>query len=160
MFTNYMIVANSGLTWTPETFYIAATVIHLVLILVAFRVMALPSEYNTFGSILFVVVPTNAAAYFLKDFGIVGVLLTSVVLFGLLTAITRGDVLKSTGVWFLTMASYWAMAYFIVPAADDLRIEDLAGVPQVIMQGGFEAEPFTEDDIESLSGRDDDERRR
>ncbi len=162
MWTSYLLIADSGLTWTPETFYVAATVVHLVIILLVFRLMQLPADYNTFINALFVAVPTNATAYFTKDFGIVGVLLTGVVLFGLLAAIARGDVIKAGAVWIVAIIGYWAMAYFIVPQMvndyfDDPRQADaefiaseLGSIPQVLLQGGLEAEPMTTDDYERL----------
>lgn len=152
MLTSFVVLAEGGLTWTPETFYIAVTVAQMIIILLTFRVLGLPSEYNTFVNALFVVIPTNAAAFFLKDAGIVGILITGSMLFVLLAMVTRGDVFKSGLAWILTISAYWGLAYFVVPAEDDLYIEQLGGMPYMLMEGGMEAEPLTAEEYEELRG--------
>ena len=151
LISGMLVIADGGLSWTPETFYAAAAAAQLLLILLAFRLFGLSPDYNTFGGALLVAGAVNGVAFFTKDFGIVGVLMPSVTLFGLLAFISRGDVLRSGMVWMLVMASYLGMAHLILPRADDLFIEDLAGIPAVLDAGGLEPEPFTEDDVETLS---------
>lgn len=163
MLTSYLMIAESGgLTWTPETFYVAATVIHLVVILGVFRVLQLPADYNDFVGALFVAVPTNGLAYFTKDFGIVGVMITGLVFYGLLAAVSRGDVMKAAVVWVAGICAYWGLAYFVVPVMVAEHFEDprqadtefvaaqIGSIPQVLLQGGLEAEPMTADDYKRL----------
>lgn len=152
MFSTVLVIADGGLSWTPETFYAAATVVHILLILLAFRVLALSPDYNTFGGAVLVALGLNLAAYFTKDFGIVGVLTPSVVLFGLLAFIARGDVLKGGLVWLVVMASYLGLSHLIIPNSEDLFIEDLGGIPQTLDAGGLTPEAITEDDFENLTG--------
>jgi hypothetical protein len=147
MWSSFIVLAESGMTWTPETFYVAATVVQLIVLLIAFRLLQLPSEHNSFINGLFVVVPTNAVAYFLIDAGILGVLATGSLLFILLAAITRGDVLPSIVAWVALIAMYWVLAYFIVPAEEELEIYDIGGLPQVLIEGGLEAQPLEREDI-------------
>ena len=147
MWTAFMVLAEGGMTWTPETFYTAAAVVQLIVVLIVFRLLQLPSEYNTFVNGLLVVVPTNLVAYFLIDAGILGVLATGSLLFILLAAVTRGDVLPSILGWLALIGVYWTLAYFIVPAAEDLEIYDIGGLPQVLIEGGLEAEPLEREDI-------------
>lgn len=135
------------MTWTPETFYVAATVAHLIAMLIIFRLLQLPSEYTTFVNGLFVVVPTNLVGFFLGGAGILGVLATGSLLFVLLALVTRGDMLATGLTWVAMIALYWVLAYFIVPAADDLEIYDIGGIPQVVIEGGLEAEPLEREDI-------------
>lgn len=147
MLTSYLVIADSGLTWTPETFYVAAAVIQLIGLLVLFRITQLPPEYASFVNVLFVIVPVNVVAYFTKDIGLVGVLITGSLLFVMLAAVTRGDVFNAIGGWFMVVAIYWAAAYFILPTEPDLYIEDLGNLPQVIMEGGLEQETLSEEEI-------------
>ena len=151
LISGMFVLADGGMSWTPETFYAAAAAAHLLMILLAFRIFGLSPEYNTFGGALLVAGVMNAVAFFMKDYGLVGVLVPSVTLFGLLAFISRGDVLRSGMVWMLVMASYLGLAHLILPRADDLFIEDLAGIPAVLDAGGLEPEPFTEDDVERMS---------
>lgn len=155
MLTSYLVIAESGQTWTPETFYVAAAVLQLVGLLIFFRVTQLPTEYATFINGLFVVVPVNAVAYFTKDIGLVGVLATGTLLFVMLAAVTRGDVFNAIGGWFLVVGAYWVAAYFILPAEPDLYIEDLGNIPQVVMEGGFEQETLREEEITGEDDEDD-----
>lgn len=157
MLTSFLVIAESGQTWTPETFYLAAMVVQLIALLLFFRFAQMPKEYSTFINGLFIVLPVNGLAYFTKDMGLVGVLITGSVLFILLAAVTRGDVFRATGGWFLALVVYWGLAYFIIPAEDDLYIEDLGNLPQVLMQGGLEAETLT---AEEFDREDPDEPRR
>ncbi len=156
MFADIVVAnTNSGMTWTPETFYVAAGVVQLIAILLFFRITHLPSEYNTFINVLFVIVPTNAVAFFMKDMGLVGVLSTGFLLIILLGAVTRGDMFKALGAWVLVVASYWAVASLIVPAQHDLYIEDLGGIAQVVMEGGLEQETLSEDELPGSEKEDD-----
>ena len=158
MLTSLLVVAEGGLAWTPETFYVAVAIAQLLVILVAFRVMNLPAEYNTFPHAALVAGGTNLLAYFTKDLGIVGILVTGFALFLLLVAVTRGDVLKSIIAWMLTIALYWAVAYGLIEHVEHeepLHIEQLGGIPYVLMEGGME--PETLDYEEIRDGSEDDE---
>lgn len=146
------IIAQTGsLEWTPTTFYIAAAVLHLVIILIMFRLLQLEPEYNTFIGALIAAGISNGIAFFLKDFEIFGVLGSGAVYFGLLVAISQADVLKAVYVWVVVIASYAGLAFLILPRAHDLTIEQIGGIPQVVMSGGLKAEPFTDDAYDNLS---------
>ncbi len=147
MWSSFIVLAEGGMTWTPETFYVAAAVAQLVVLLLTFRALQLPSEYNSFVNALMVVVPTNLVGFFLGGTGIIGVLATGSLLFVLLAAISRGDVLPSILAWVLLIATYWVLAYFIVPAEEELEIHDIGGIPEVVMEGGLEADPLEREDI-------------
>lgn len=139
-----------GITWTPMAFYITMAIVHTLVILLAFRALQLDAEYNTFIAALMAAVVANVIAFFLKDMGVLGVLGSSVGLFGMLVVISHVDVLKSGIVWIILMAVYWAVAWFILPRQNDLDIKQIAGIPQAIMQGGLEAEPITSDEYDNL----------
>ncbi len=142
-----LLIAEAGLSWTPVTFYIAAAVAQLVVILLTFRFIQLSSDYNTFINALFVAAPTNVIAYFTKDLGVVGVLITGVTLFTLLALIARGDMIKSILTWATALAVYWGLAFFVIPETDDLDIYDVGGIPQVLIEGGLEAETLEREEV-------------
>lgn len=157
MLTSLLVVAEGGLSWTPETFYVAVAVAQLLVILVAFRVMNLPAEYNTFPHAALVAGGANLLAYFTKDLGVVGILVTGFALFLLLVAVTRGDVIKSMIAWVLTIALYWVVAYGLIEHVEHeepLHIEQLGGVPYMLMEGGMEPETL---DYDEITGEDDEE---
>lgn len=152
----FPILADTGLTWTVETYYIVAAVLQVVVILMAFRVMNLPAEYNTFPHAAMVVIGTNAIAYFSRDLGLVGILLTTFALFLLLVAVARGDVLKSAIAWGLVLVVYWGVAWFVVDYEEALISDQLGGVPHMLLQGELEAEPVTDETYEDLRDAGDD----
>lgn len=150
MLTSLTIIAEGGITWTPELYYLVVPVVQLVVLLVTFRLTNIPAEYNTFINGVVIVAIANLVAYFTLGLGIVGILLTGLTLFVLLAGVSRGDVFKSLLAWVLMIAVYWVVAYFMVPAQDGLEIEHLGGMPQMLMEGGLEAEPMTTEDYENL----------
>ncbi|MBA2661954.1 MAG: hypothetical protein H0U74_06635 [Bradymonadaceae bacterium] len=152
MFASYFVLAQLGsFSWTVETFYIAAGVVHLVVILLGFRLMHLEPEYNTFIGALMAAVISNGVAYLLKDFGLFGVLGSGATFFVMLVVISHADVLKALIMWAVVLAAYALMAFLIIPRADGLNIEQIAGLPQVMMTGGLKAEPFTDESYDNLS---------
>jgi hypothetical protein len=136
--------------WSPMAFYIPMAIVHRIVILFAFRALQLDAEYNTFIAALIAAVVANVVAFFLKDMGVLGVLGSSVGLFGVLVMISYVDMLKSGIVWTILMALYWVVAWFILPRQNDLDIEQIAGIPQVIMQGGLQAESVSTDQYDTL----------
>ncbi len=139
-----------GLTWTVTTFYVAAAVLHLIIILGMFRLLHLEPEYNTFIGAIAAAGISNGAAFFLKDYTLFGVLGTGAIFFAILVAISQADVLKSLYVWAVVMASYAALAFLVVPRSE-LTIEQIGGIPLVIMSGGLKAEPFTDEAYDNIS---------
>lgn len=146
----FILAQSGGLTWTVTTFYIAAAVLHLIIILLMFRMLHLEAEYNTFIGALIAAGLSNGAAFFLKDFTLFGVLGTGAIFFALLVAISQADVLKALYVWAVLMASYAGLAFLVLPRSE-LTIEEIGGIPQVIMTGGLKAEPFTDEAYDNLS---------
>ncbi len=153
MVTSYVMVAEAGMAWTPELFYVVTAVVQLITVLVTFRLLNLPAEYNTFINGAFVVGITNALAYYTSGVGVVGILVTCFALFLLLVAISRGDVLKSLIAWILVLSVYWGMAYFVSDHQRALPVQELGGVPYMLMEGGMEAEPLTEEEYQDFRDR-------
>jgi len=143
-------LAASAITWTPVTFYVAAGIVQTILVLIAFRILQVDVEHNSFiGSAIAVGVYT-VVAYFFRDAGVIGAMVTGAAVFGMLVFVTSGEALKALMVSFVVFASYGLLGNFIV-SRTPLNMDDIAGIPRVISTGGLEAEPITEDDAEKLS---------
>lgn len=148
--TSFAVLGETSIDWTPKTFYIAAGIVHAILILVGFRLLGVDPENNTFVGALIAAAIGNVAAFFLRDAGLFGILASGTIHFGLLVAITSGEVLKATIVFFLAMATYGGLAMYITPRTP-LTLEEIAGIPRVIVSGGLEAEPITEEEANELA---------
>lgn len=139
-----------AITWTPVTYYVAMGIVHLVVILLGFRAMQVDAENNTFIGALMAAGAIGAAGYFLRDFGVVGVMIYGGVLFGSLIAVTSGETLKSFFMTLIVIASYAIGGNFFVQPHTPLTLEQVNGVTRVVMTGGLKAEPMTEEDADNL----------
>ena len=97
LLTDTTLFAKALITWTPTTFYVAAAIIQTVVFLAGFRILGVDPEHNTFVGALLGAAIANIVAFFLRDAGLFGILAAGAVHFGLLVAISSGEVLKS--VW-------------------------------------------------------------
>lgn len=147
---DFPLLAKAAITWTPMTFYIVATVIHTLLILIGFKLLHIDPEHNSFVGALLGAALGNAAVYLLGGFGLFGVIGAAAIYFGLLAAISSGEVLKSLIVFLVLMGIYAGMGNFLIPRTP-LTAEKIGGLAQVVISGNLEAEPITEDDAEDLS---------
>lgn len=150
LLTQSVIFAEALITWTPVTFYVAAGIIHTIVILAGFHLLGVDPEHNTFVGAILGAAVANIIAFFLRDAGLFGILASGAVLFGLLVAISSGEVLKSVLVFAIALAVYGLMGTFVLPRTE-LHVNDIAGLPRVIMTGGMEAEPITEEEADRLA---------
>lgn len=144
------LLAASAITWTPVTFYVAAGIVQTILVLIAFRVLQVDVEHNSFIGAAIGVAAFSVVAYFFRDAGVIGAMVTGASIFGMLVFVTSGEALKALMVSALVIASYGLLGNFIV-SRTPLNIDDIAGLPRVVLTGGLEAEPITEEDAEKLS---------
>lgn len=142
-------IAASAIQWTPVTFYVAMGIIHTLAILIGFRLLHVDVEHSSIVGAVLAAVVVNVVAYFCKDLGVVGILITGATIFGLLVAVSSGEALKMLGMSFLFIALYGIVGGFIVQRTP-LTIDDIAGFPRVVTTGGLEAEPITEEDTKRL----------
>ncbi len=140
----------NAITWTPVTYYVAMGVIHLIIILGGFRVMQVDAENNTFIGALLSAGTIGAAGFFLRDWGIIGVMGYGTVLFGVLVAVTSGEALKSFFMSMFIIASYFIGGTFMLEPKTPLTLDQVGGMTQVVMTGGLKAEPMTERDTNEL----------
>ncbi|MGM0558308.1 MAG: hypothetical protein ACQEVA_18130 [Myxococcota bacterium] len=150
LLTDTTLFAKALITWTPTTFYVAAAIIQTVVFLVGFRLLGVDPEHNTFVGALLAAAIANIVAFFLRDAGLFGILTTGAVHFGLLVAVSSGEVLKSVFVFAVSLAVYGLMGTFVLPRTP-LHVDDIAGLPRVIMTGGMEAEPITEEEADKMA---------
>lgn len=149
-FFAHTILSEALITWTPVTFYVAAAIIQTLVFLGGFRLLGVDPEHNTFIGALLAAAIANIVAYFLRDAGLFGILATGAVHFGLLVAISSGEVLKAVMVFVVSLAVYGLMGIFVLPRTP-LHVDQIAGLPRVIMTGGMEAEPITEEDADKMA---------
>jgi hypothetical protein len=150
LLTDTTLFAKALITWTPTTFYVAAAIIQTGIFLGGFHLLGVDPEHNTFVGALLGAAIANIVAFFLRDAGLFGILAAGAVHFGMLVAISSGEVLKSVFVFVVSLAVYGLMGMFVLPRTP-LHIDDIAGLPRVIMTGGMEAEPITEEEAEKMS---------
>ncbi len=146
-----LVVAAAGeISWTPEIFYGLAAVLQLVVLLIAFRIMDVSVEHNDFISGLCIVAATNVIAYFTSGFGMIGVLITATVLYLFLLAGSRGELGKSLVVWLLAIGVYWGGAYYVVEVEYGMQVEEIGGIPQLLLEGEMAGEGMSQEDYQRL----------
>ena len=148
--TDFVLLAKAAITWTPMTFFIVCAVVHTLLILLGFKLLHIDPEHNSFVGALLAAAAGNAAAYFLGSYGLFGVIGAAAIYFGILAAVSSGEVLKSVVVFLILLGVYSGLGHFLIPRTP-LTAEKIGGLAQVVISGGLEAEPITEDDAEDLS---------
>jgi len=137
------LVAESSamITWTPTTFYVAAAIVQTVVIWFGYQLLGGDREYNNVPSAMAAATVGNVIAYFMRDFGVVGVAGTFGAWFMLLILTSGIDLFRSLAVFFLVMLSYWGLGAFIVHRTP-LDAYTIGGVPKVELTGGFQEEPI------------------
>ncbi len=145
-----MVSIIAGLVWTPLTFYVAMGIIHILAILIGFRLLEIDPENNTFIGALIAGVVINVIAYFVRDLGIVSVMIQIVVVFGILVVIASGEALKNGIMAVVVLGSYGALATFIIPRTP-LDQRQIGGFAEVILEGGLKQSALTEKDVENIN---------
>lgn len=144
------IIAAGGLEWTPVTYYVIAAIMQFILIIVGFRLMGVDPEQNGVIGALVAAVGINVVQYFVRDTGVIGVMIVGATTFGLLAAVTSGEVMKAAFMTTLVIASYGALGTVVFPRTP-LEMDDVNGFTRVVLTGGLEAEPITERQTDELS---------
>jgi len=144
------VIAKAAITWTPVTFYVTATIVHTLMILLVFKLLHVDPEHNTFIGAVVAALVGNAAVFFLRDFGLFGNLGAAAVYFATLAAVSSGEVLKSLLVFTAALAVYAGLGMFLTPRTP-LTVEKLGGLPEIMMTGGLTPEPITEEDSNELA---------
>lgn len=146
MMTGPQLLAEALITWTPMTYYVAGGLAHMIVALVGFRVLQVDTENNPFISSLFVAGVSFAAGFFLKDYGLVGLIIGSAALFGIMLATTAGDAIKSLVLAGVCIATYAGLGNFIVPRTP-LTPGQIGGFTKAFMEGMDEEAIAGEDDL-------------
>lgn len=148
-FSTNTVLAASAITWTPVTFYVAMGIIHTIVVLLGYRILEIDAEHNSFVGAVLAAIAINVIGYFVRDVGVVGIMMSGATIFGMLVLVSSGEALKALGMSFVIFASYGLVGSFIVERTP-LTIDDIAGVPRMVTTGGLEAEPITEEDHKRL----------
>lgn len=146
------LLAESGealITWTPETFYLAAALAHAFLIFVGYRILGADPEYNTVTAALTCAAVGNVVAFAARTHGVVGFTVTAVAFYGLLLLTSGVDIFRSLLVFILVLGSYGALGTYIAQKTP-LDAYNIEGVPKVIMTGGFQPEPIERKDGDAV----------
>jgi len=140
------VVAEALITWTVETYYIAMAIVHFLVVIIGFKVLAIDAENNAFVSGLFVAGAAAASGYFLKDTGLIGVIIISAAIFGTALATTAGDAIKSIVMTGVCLAMYAAVGYTVVPRTP-LTPTQVGGFTKAFMVGLNEEAVAGEEDL-------------
>jgi phosphatidylserine synthase len=149
MTTGPILAAEALITWTVETYYIAAAVVQCVALLIAFKIMQLEEESNTFVGVALAVAIINISGYFLRDTGIFGMLVVGAVIVISMILITAVDVVRASVAALLIAALYAGLGHFVIPRTP-LTVDKVGGVTRVVMTGGLEPEPMTEQETQKI----------
>lgn len=149
LLTELPLLAQGGLSWTPVTYYVLCGIVHLIIILLGFRMMGVDPEQNGFIGALITAVIINVLGYFLRDSGVLGALVVGGSMFTLLAAVTSGEVLRAFFMCGILLASYAGIGTVVLPRTP-LEIEDVGGFTRVVLTGGLEPEPMSEKSTEEL----------
>lgn len=140
------LVAESGkalITWTPTTFYVAVALVHIPVIWGGYRILGGDAEYANFATALAATAIGNLVAFLVRDFGVVGFVITAMAFYGLLVMLSGTDIFRSVLVFFLVLGTYGVFGNFVTERTP-LDAYEIGGVAKVIMTGGFEPEPMEE----------------
>jgi|GEM_PF-5555324 hypothetical protein len=146
LFAGQPVLAEALITWTVETFYIAIAIIHFVVVVAGFKLLAIDAENNAFVSGLFVAGAAAASGYFLKDTGLVGVIIVSAAIFGTTLATTAGDAIKSIVLTGICLSVYAAVGFVVVPRTPLTPVQ-VGGFTKAFMVGLDEDAIAGEEDL-------------
>ena len=135
--------------WTPITFHVTLVILHTLAILIGFRLFELEAEDRTALGAFLAAVVINTVGYFVRDYGMVGLIVQTTVIFGCLVGISSGEVLPSLVVMGIVIAISTAAAHFVIERSH-LDSADLGGLPHAILSGGPEPTAVTTDDVDAL----------
>ena len=145
IFSQAPVLAQMALTWTPMTYYILSAVVQVIVILVGFRVLHVDPETNSFVGAIFAAAAISAAGLFLRDAGVIGVIIVGGLTFAALAGITSGAILQSFILTAFVLASWGGLGKVVLPRTP-LDLDDVGGFTRVFLTGGLEAEPITDTD--------------
>lgn len=145
-----MIHLVAAITWTPLTFYVAMGILHSILILIGYRLLHVDPEHNTFIGAILAAAAINVIGYFVRDLGIVAVMIQIALVFGALVMIASGEALKAALMAVVLLASYGLAGQLLIPRTP-LNQKQIGGIGAVILSGGLKEEAMTENDVKSLN---------
>jgi hypothetical protein len=140
---------GSLITWTPVTFYIAVALAQAIVIYAGYRFLGTDPLYATLFNALMAAGIGNVIFFVLRGYEALGVVLGSLAFVGLLFAFSGGDMLRSVVVFLLAMATYFGAGQLAVQHTP-LSISEISGPPELLMNGGFKAQPLKPGEAEKI----------
>ena len=108
------VAAKALITWTPETYYVAAAIAHAVVIFLGFRILQVDPEHNSaIGAIIGAAI-IGAACYVLKGGELFSALGSIGIIFLVLLAVSGGEALKALLVGVAVIASYGGVGAVVI----------------------------------------------
>ena len=138
-----------ALEWSVTNYYILSGLVLTLVIFFGLQLMQTEPDNNKFMGALIAGSLTAAAGYFLRDADVLGALILGFGMFIVLAAVTSGEVLRSFIMTFVMIALWGGFGMVLLPQTP-LDEYDVGGFTQIVMQGGLEERPITEDDTDEL----------
>lgn len=139
--------AKALITWTVETYYVAIALFQFIAILVGFKMMHADTENNLVIGSLVVAIAVGAVGFFVRDNGLIGVMITGSVLFGALLLISAGDALRSLMLTAVCIVIYAVGGYFLVPRMRTINAAQIGGFTNAFVNGLDEKPLAGEEDL-------------
>jgi len=140
---------TSLLAWTPATFYALSAAVQTVTVFFIGRAMGVDREYFDPIPLAISLALGNTAAFFLRDLGVMGIIGICAAFIILLLAMTAVDTLV-TLVSFLVVLGTYAGTVKLVTPRTPLTLEQIGGLPEVVVTGKIEAEPIKRESNDSV----------
>lgn len=140
---------SSLLAWTPATFYALSAAVQTVTVFFIGRSMRVEREHFDPVPLAISLSLGNTAAYFLRDFGVLGIIGSCAVFIILLLAMTAVNTLV-TLVSFLVVLGTYAGTAKLVASRTPLTLDEIGGLPEVVVTGKIEAEPIERESNDSV----------
>lgn len=135
---------NDLLAWTPATYYALSAFVQTIAVFVIGHSMGVDREYFDPIPVAISMGLGNVAAYFLRDFGVLGIIGICAAFIIVLLAMTAVNTLVTLVGFLVVLGVYAGTAQFAMTRTP-LTIEEIGGLPEVVVTGNIEAEPIKRD---------------
>lgn len=134
--------AKPLITWTPTTFYVTAFLFQTIGVYLVGKILGIDAEHNNPIALAICMGIANAVAFFVRDMGVVGILISSATFVVLLLGVSAVDILMTVVGFLVALGIYGVLGGFLIDRTPDtLTAETIGGLPKVVITGEIEAEP-------------------
>ena len=135
---------SSLLAWTPATFYALSAIVQTIAVFFVGRSMGVDREYFDPIPVAISMGLGNVAAFFLRDLGVLGIIGICAAFIVVLLAMTAVNTLVTLVSFLVVLGAYAGTVQFAVTRTP-LTMEEIGGLPEVVVTGEIEAEPIERD---------------